>query len=114
MTHLEIAKKAVESCGACRAGIPFKMCPRKPDTGWEWFLFHLGFRKRFWIVAHLDLFYCYEHAGVFGCEAMEHIGHLIKGSDDKQNPIFEDGYEDVWDNLTDELDDEEEAKKEGC
>ena len=38
---------------------------------------------------------------------MDHIGHLIKGSDDKQNPVFVDGYIDAWEKLTDELDEDE-------
>lgn len=110
MNHLEIAKKAVEQCGACRASIPFMLCPRRPDGIWEWLLLHLGFRKRFWSLAHFDIFYTYEAAGVFHCHALECITPLIKGYKN-HNPIFEDGYEDVWDNLTDELDDIEEANE---
>ncbi len=104
---LVIAREAVKLCPACRAGIPFKMCPRRPTTWRERIRCILKAKWVIWDVAHFDMLYCYEHAATFRCEAMDHIGHLIKGTDKRQNPIFEDGYEDVWINLTDELDDEE-------
>lgn len=116
MTHLEIAKKACEKCGACRAAIPLVMCPRAPVGLWEKIKFHLGIRRFLWSLAHLDFFATYEAGQIYHCEALDLVEPLVTGYKGVQNqvPIWEEGYEDVWYDLTDELDDEEEAKKEGC
>lgn len=110
MTHLEIAKKACDRCGACRAGVALIMCPDLPKTRWQRLLYHIGFRRRFWSLAHLDILYTYEAAGIFHCHALDLIKPLITGyrGVQKQIPIFEGDYQEVWFNLSDDLDDEEE------
>ena len=115
MTHLEIAKKACEKCGACREALPLVMCPRAPVGLWEHIKFYLGIRRFLWGLAHLDMLYCYEHGAIFWCEALDLVEPLVTGYRGVQNqiPVWEEGYEDVWFDLTDELDEEEEAKKEG-
>ena len=115
MTHLEIAKKACEKCGACREAIPLVMCPREPRGIWENIKFHLGIRRFLLGLAHLDMLATYEGAEIYHCEALDLVEPLVTGYRGVQNqiPIWEKGYEDVWFDLTDELDDEEEAKREG-
>lgn len=91
----ELAKQAREKCSACKHEIPIKKMGGK--------------------LMHLDLFSTYEHGASYLCLAEELVAQAVKGCDEKDNPIYEDGWEEIMEELwekdpdiPDDPDDEEE------